>query len=50
MNTKVQSLYIKTSNLGGTNELYWFIRKFPGSSKRAVVCNVSILYSLFLMT
>ena len=36
--------------VGGTSDFNWLLRKIPSSSKQSVVCDVSVLYSLFLMT
>ena len=49
-NRSFSKFCIKLVFLRGTNELSWFLKKFCGSSKQTIVCDVSILYSLFLMT
>ena len=48
MNSEVFEVYVlKLVLLGDTNDTDRFLRKLTDSSKRTVVCDVSILYSLF---
>lgn len=51
MNTEIFKIYVvkKLVFLGGDleYELDWFLRKFPRSSKRTIVCDVSICTPCF---
>ena len=48
INTEVFKVYVKKAVvLGGTNELNWFLRNFPGPSKRTLCCCVSLCTNYF---